>query len=476
MSVLADWLARQAGAALLRSDLLPEQRRALHAIQRCRTPALGGHRYRCTHCGEEHLGFHSCHHRACPRCGGAKTEEWTRKQVDRLLPVPYFFVTCTVPETLHGAFAARPDLVHDIFFKTAAGALQTIAAIPRHLGAEIGMLGVLHTCGRQVQRHPHLHFIVPGGGLRADHRKWRKTRRPDYLLPNEPIAAELRRRFAEALLAAAPELHAQIPESAWFNGWWVHIEAAGTGENVVKYLARYVQHTAISDERILGATDDHVRFSYTDSRTQEHRQCELTRDEFLRRYLQHILPAGQHRVRYFGWLHPSAKRRRMLVDGAQQRGDGRAQRRPEATPRARAAALAKPAREGDRRAREGGAAAALAPALSPLRAVYPGRRRQAAAHPRTAMSASSPNPQSMIASLPRTEPKPLLCALVPNLWRRPPIAGSDAALFTDYCPLDTGYPAQSAPDRPRNPPQRRRPVDNAKNTKRITAALAVLLR
>ena len=314
MSVLADWLARQGEAALLRRDLRPEQRRALHAIRRCRTPELGGQRYRCAHCGEEHRGFHSCHHRACPRCGGEKTAAWTRRQVERLLPVPYFVVTCTVPEQLHGAFAARPEVVHDLFFTAAAAALQSVAAIPRHLGAELGMLGVLHTCGRQLQRHPHIHFIVPGGGLRADHRKWRKTRRSDYFLPNDAVAAELRRGFEAALRAAAPELHAQIPESAWFAGWWVHIEPAGTGAAVVKYLARYVQHTAISDERILEANDAHVRFSYTDSRTQEHRQCELSAGEFLRRYLQHILPAGQHRVRYFGWLHPSAKRRRMLVE------------------------------------------------------------------------------------------------------------------------------------------------------------------
>ena len=311
---LWDWLARQAPAALRRRDLRPEQRRALHAIRRCRTPALGGQRYRCAHCGEEHLGFHSCHHRACPRCGGAKTEAWTQSQVGRLLPVPYFFVTCTVPAELHGAFAARPEVVHDLFFAAAAAALQSVAAQPRHLGAELGMLGVLHTCGRQLQRHPHIHFIVPGGGLRVDHRKWRKTRRPDYLLPNDAIAAALRRGFEAALRAEAPELHAQIPESAWFEGWWVHIEAAGTGEAVVKYLARYVQHTAISDERILHADDHAVRFSYTDSRTQERRECELSAEEFLRRYLQHVLPAGQHRVRYFGWMHPSAKRRRMLVE------------------------------------------------------------------------------------------------------------------------------------------------------------------
>ena len=215
MSVLADWLVRQAPAALARGDLTPPQRRALHAIQRCRTPALGGHRYRCAQCGGEHHGFHSCHHRACPRCGGAKTAAWTARQEERLLPVPYFLVTCTVPAELRPAFAARPELLHDLFFAQAAAALHQVAAQPRHLGAELGMLGVLHTWGRQLQHHPHVHFIVPGGGLRPDHRKWRKSRRPDWLLPNDAVAAGLRRGMAEALRSAAPDLHAQIADSVW---------------------------------------------------------------------------------------------------------------------------------------------------------------------------------------------------------------------------------------------------------------------
>ena len=314
MSVLASWLARQASAALLRSDLRPEQRRALHAILRCRTPAAGGHSYRCTHCEGTHHGFHSCHHRACPRCGGEKTAAWTKKQVERLLPVSYFLVTCTVPAPLRLAFLARPELLYHLFFTHAAAALQAVAALPRHLGAELGMLGVLHTCGRQLQFHPHLHFIIPGGGLRADHRKWRKTRRPDYLLPGDAVIAVLRRAMDQALRAAAPDLHAQIPESAWHDGWWIDFQPAGSGANVVQYLARYVQHTAISDERILQADDESVSFSYTDSRTGNHGELTLTAEEFLRRYLQHILPPGQHRVRYFGWLHPAAKKRRMLVE------------------------------------------------------------------------------------------------------------------------------------------------------------------
>jgi len=320
MSVLADWLARQAPAwlapAMTKAGALltPAQRRALLAILRCRTPALGGHVYRCTQCERDDFAYHSCHHRSCPRCGGAATAEWTQKQTDRLLPVPYFLVTFTVPEELRPIFAARPGVLLDLFFTEAARALQTVAARSRHLGAELGMLGVFHNWGRQLQHHPHLHFIVPGGGLTPDGKAWRAARRPDWLLPKAAVEAALRGGMEAALRASAPELHAQVPEACWREGWWVHWQPAGSGESVVKYLARYVQRTAISDERIVAATDEAVTFSYIDSEKKEARECTLPAEEFMRRYLQHVPPPGQHRVRYFGWMHPAAKKRRMIVE------------------------------------------------------------------------------------------------------------------------------------------------------------------
>jgi hypothetical protein len=315
MSVLADWLARQAPAWLDGSrPLTPAQRRALLAILRCRTPALGGHLYRCTACDETDFAYHSCHHRACPRCGGERTAKWTQKQIDRLLPVPYFLVTFTVPEEVRPIFAARPELLHDLFFNQAARALQTVAGRQRHLGAELGMAGVLHTWGRQLQHHPHLHFIIPGGGLTTDRKAWRPSRRADWLLPKDAVSAALRQGMEEALRHAAPELHAQVPDSCWREGWWVHWQPAGTGDNVVKYLARYVSRTAISDERIVAACAESVTFRYTDSATQERRECTLTAEEFMRRYLQHVPPPDQHRVRYFGWMHPAARKRRMIVE------------------------------------------------------------------------------------------------------------------------------------------------------------------
>jgi len=312
---LADWLVRQAPAWLDGSrPLTPAQRRALTAIVRCRTPELGGHLYRCTSCDETDYAYHSCHHRACPRCGGSGTAEWTARQEARLLPVPYFLITFTVPEQLRFVFAGRPGVTHDLFFHAAAAALQAVADRPRVLGAQLGFVGVLHTWGRQLQHHPHLHFIIPGGGLSSDHKRWVPSRQPDWLLPARAVAAAFRDHFEAALHEHARDLHAQVPDSVWRLKWGVDTQPAGSGVPVVRYLARYVRRTAISDERILAADEDSVTFQYRDSQTRQRCERTLPAAEFMRRYLQHVLPPGQHRVRSFGWMHPAASRRRLLVE------------------------------------------------------------------------------------------------------------------------------------------------------------------
>lgn len=264
------------------------------------------------------------------------------------MPVPYFLVTFTVPEELRPLFAARPEAMHALLFRESAATLQQVAAGKRLLGADgarqrgdghaggvarsgaegmargrprsgqramqLGFVGVLHTWGRQLQHHPHVHYIVPGGGLSADGKKWIAARQRDWLLPVAKLAAVFARRMEEAVRAEAPAWHATAPAGMWRRHWSVHSQPAGGGESVVRYLARYVGRTAISDERIVAADDEHVTFRYTDSATQQRRLCTLEAAEFLRRYLQHVPPAGQHRVRYFGWMHPAAKRRRMLVE------------------------------------------------------------------------------------------------------------------------------------------------------------------
>lgn len=230
------------------------------------------------------------------------------------MPVPYFLVTFTVPEALRSLFAARPEAMHAALFRESAAALQAVAAQKRLLGAELGFVGVLHTWGRQLQHHPHVHYLVPGGGLSADGKKWISARQRDWLLPVAKLAAVFARRMEAATRALAPAQHAALPAGTWRRPWVVHCQPAGAGEKVVRYLARYVSRTAISDERILAADDERVTFRYTDSATQQKRTCTLSAAEFLRRYLQHVPPPGQHRVRYFGWMHPSARARRMQVE------------------------------------------------------------------------------------------------------------------------------------------------------------------
>lgn len=316
MARLADWLADRAREILPCADasVSAPARRALLAITRCRTGALGGHLYRCGDCGRTHHGYHSCHHRACPRCGGADAAAWTQRQLDRLLPVPYFLVTFTAPEPIQAAARQRPHVVLDAWFRASAAALQAVAARPRLLGAQLGFTGVLHTWGRQLQWHPHIHYIVPGGGLRPDGQKWRRCRAPDYFLPQAALAAAWRHAMEGALRAAAPDLHATIPDACWRQAWIVDVQPAGTGAPVVKYLARYVQRSAISDQRIVRADEHEVVFTYRDSATGQPQVCQLTAEQFLRRYLQHVPVPGQHRVRYFGWMHPSANRRRAQVE------------------------------------------------------------------------------------------------------------------------------------------------------------------
>lgn len=201
----------------------------------------------------------------------------------------------------------------DLMFNASAAAMQAVAAIPRHLGAQLGITGVLHTWGRQLQLHPHLHLIVPGGGLRADG-TWATPKKPDYLLPHRAVAAAFRARMDDGLRAALPSQHAQVPMACWRAPWVVDIASVGHGEAAIKYLARYVQRTAISDARIQFMDEHAVRFGYVDSATQVRKSCRLDADEFMRRYLQHVLPAGVHRVRYFGWEHPAAGRRRRQVE------------------------------------------------------------------------------------------------------------------------------------------------------------------
>jgi hypothetical protein len=291
---------RQFGSALLASH-----RRAVQAILSCRTPALGGQVYRCADCRKDHFVYHSCNHRACPQCGKADAAEWVEQQKRKLLPVPYYLITFTVPEGLRRWLRSHQKEGYKVLLRQSAASLQDVAARPKYLGAELGVLSVLHTWGRQLQFHPHVHCVVPAGGLRADRLRWLQPPSPDFFLPQNVLAARFRTRLKAALLNAPDS--AAIDGSVWSQKWVVDVQPAGSGQTAIKYLAAYVCHTALGSQRILHADNGRITFKYKDSADQQWHTLCLTATEFLRRFLQHVLPKGFQRIRYFGWLAPAAK-------------------------------------------------------------------------------------------------------------------------------------------------------------------------
>ena len=299
-------------------ERMPEiHRRALDAIERCRTADNGGHLYGCTHCGHAHFGYHSCNHRSCPKCGGAAAQLWLKGQCERLLPVPYFLITFTLPEQLRALCRSFQKLFYEILFDESVATLKEIADIPRHLGGELGFLGVLHTWTRQLAYHPHVHYIVPGGGLRPDGRTWRKCRitkqGEPYLLPFELLSCRFRNRFKERLQAEAPELFKSIAPYVWLIDWVVHSQSVGAGREALNYLSAYVFRTALSNKRLISDHNGDITFGYIESQTGKSQRLVLDAITFLARLLQHVLPAGFHKVRYYGWLHPRARKRFLLV-------------------------------------------------------------------------------------------------------------------------------------------------------------------
>lgn len=284
-------------------------RQVLKKILSCRTPALGGRLFQCPDCPGFHYRYHSCNDRHCPQCGGTDAEDWlARQQARLLLPVPYFLVTFTVPAELRRVIRSHQQITLDLLFASSARALQDLAANPRRLGAQLGMLGVLHTWSRTLIYHPHIHYLVPAGGLSPDGRRWIASRRK-YLLAIKPLGAHFRTLFKTALQKEHPELFAQVPAKVWKRHWNVDSRAAGSGENALRYLSRYVFKTATGNRQIQQLPDGQIRWNYRESKTGKQTSLKLQPMEFMARFLQHTLPSGFARVRTFGWLHPAAKLR-----------------------------------------------------------------------------------------------------------------------------------------------------------------------
>jgi hypothetical protein len=297
------------------------QLKVMSAIESCRTAALGGHVARCEKCAHTHVAYNSCRNRHCPKCQGAAAKEWLADREAELLPVPYFHVVFTLPAEIGNIAYQNKAVIYDLLFKAAAETLITIAADPKHLGARIGLTAVLHSWGSALTHHPHVHMIVPGGGLSPDGQRWISCR-PGFFLPVRVLSRLFRRLFLEKLTAAydAGRLqffgdHARLAEREAFTAYLAPLRKAewvvyakrpfGGPEAVLAYLSRYTHRVAIANSRLIALDETSVTFKWKDYRAKGRERAKvmtLAIDEFIRRFLIHVLPGGFHRIRHYGLL------------------------------------------------------------------------------------------------------------------------------------------------------------------------------
>jgi len=299
---------RQYGAAYrakFGARLLPSHQRAMADIEQCRTAALGGHLYGCDHCAAVHYAYHSCQNRHCPQCQHQAGQQWLERQQGWLLAVPYFMVTFTLPQKLRGVARSHQRLMYDLLFRSSAAALQQLAQDPRFVGGEIGLIGVLQTWARDLSYHPHVHYLVPGGGVTPTE-GWRRAKN-GFLVHVKPLSKLFRGKFRMGLNETA--LYEQVPTEVWGQDWVVHCQPVGSGEAALKYLAPYIFRVALSNNRIVKLENGQVTFRYHGNKGKR-RYCPLPVQEFMRRFLQHVLPKGFKKVRYYGLFSP-AKRERL---------------------------------------------------------------------------------------------------------------------------------------------------------------------
>jgi hypothetical protein len=286
--------------------MLPSHQVVMAAIEQCRTESLGGHLYYCEQCDQSQYSYHSCRNRHCPKCQQQATEQWLARQQALLLPVPHFLVTFTLPDGLRKVARSHQQEVYNLLFRTSAEALQQLAHDPRFVGGQIGMVGVLHTWGRDMSYHPHVHYLVPGGGLAPDGTGWRSAR-TGFLVPVKALSKLFRAKFRDALKKTT--LFELVPAAVWRQAWVVHSKAVDRGQATLKYLAPYVFRVAISNKRIVKVQDDQVTFRYQPSGSKKDQYCTLSAEEFIRRFLQHVLPKGFVKIRYYGYFSPGQRPR-----------------------------------------------------------------------------------------------------------------------------------------------------------------------
>jgi len=316
---VADVIRKAGDSFRQRTSLTWPQRKVLDAIARCRTAALGGHRDQCMRCGHQAISYNSCRNRHCPKCQTNARDKWLAKRQQELLPASYFHLVFSVPHALVPLMWQNQRRLFSLLFEASAATLLEVAADPKHLGAEIGFLAILHTWGQTLQPHPHIHCVVPGGGLSFDHTRWLSSS-SSFFLPVKVLSrvfrgkfvAGLRRAFRNHQLVFYGECRPLAVEKNFVaflrtlfqQDWVVYAKPPfGGPEHVLHYLARYTHRVAISNHRLLSISDSAVSFRWKDyAQGSKLRTMTLSPQEFLRRFLQHVLPRAFPRIRYFGWL------------------------------------------------------------------------------------------------------------------------------------------------------------------------------
>lgn len=320
---------REFAAAYLRSSASSfQQRRVLRDLSLCQSAALGGHKATCDRCGHEKFFYNSCRNRHCPKCQGAARANWLRKREAELLNTHYFHVVFTLPDELAPLALQNKRLLYGLLFRAAAETLQTIASDPKHLGAEIGFIAVLHTWGQRLDHHPHVHCLVPGGGLSADRSRWIPAR-ATFFLPVKVLSKRFRNTFLRYLQDAYHNgklkfhgrlAHLRRPHQckrfikALPKNWVVYAKPPfGGPELVLRYLARYTHRVAISNQRLISVDDGNVTFRYKDYRRDTDATMTLQATEFIRRFLLHVLPPSFHRIRHYGFLANRVREDRLAL-------------------------------------------------------------------------------------------------------------------------------------------------------------------
>jgi hypothetical protein len=299
---------RRAGPAYRQAfgdGVLPSHSRAMDDIAACRTAQMGGSLYECDSCGTLEFAYHSCRNRHCPTCHGDRTRRWLARLRQLLLPCRYYLLTFTLPEQLRRVARSNQRLAYDILLRAAASSVQTLVADRQWVGGRVGIVAVLHTWTRAMVYHPHVHLLVTAGGLTADRQAWIKPANPKFLVPGYALSVIFRAKVRDAFAAAG--LADGADQTVWNQRWVVHVKDAGTGERVAEYLARYVYRVALTNGRIERFQSDTVTFRYSDSRTHQVRRCTLPSERFIARFLQHVLPSGFTKVRYYGIFAPACR-------------------------------------------------------------------------------------------------------------------------------------------------------------------------